>query len=231
MLTLFKSWRTGHELKSNVELWHEAFGRYNFSAKALKLMKNFNVRYECNDVHDDFASQDRAHRRALPTFQSNSTADEDLLVFEGEPGETDFSQLGAEGHNPVLGPKHLSKQSVMSEAESVMRSSGWALSFPDSIHKNVRMFPTEELSGSQWKARISLLRDAVFSNKFSNAPTTMNRKVRPREHDIGFNVSLLDSYFFTKYFKAKSAKAQFQGWEISECSHNNCTQCTKRPDQ
>jgi hypothetical protein len=208
VLTLFKPWRTGHELKSDAESWHEAFGRYNFRTKALTLMKNFNVRYECNDARDDFASQDRAHRRALPTFQSNGDADEDLFVFEGEPGETDYSQMGAEGLNPVLGPKHLSKQSVMLEAASVMRSSGWALSFPESIRKNGRLIPTEELSGSQWKARIALLRDAVFSKKFSNAPTTMNMKTRPREHDIGFNVSLLDSYFFTKYFKAKSANAQ-----------------------
>ncbi|KAF8183538.1 hypothetical protein K438DRAFT_1519160, partial [Mycena galopus ATCC 62051] len=63
MLTLFKPWRTGRDLKSDLESWHEAFGRYTFTDKATTIMKNFNVRYECNDARDDFASQDRKTKR------------------------------------------------------------------------------------------------------------------------------------------------------------------------
>ncbi|KAJ6605888.1 hypothetical protein B0H10DRAFT_1674033, partial [Mycena sp. CBHHK59/15] len=56
MLTLFKPWRTGKELKADDESWHDTFVTYDFPAKAVTLMKNFNVRYECNDARDDFAS-------------------------------------------------------------------------------------------------------------------------------------------------------------------------------
>ncbi|KAJ7106602.1 hypothetical protein C8R44DRAFT_638159, partial [Mycena epipterygia] len=56
MLTLFKPWRSGRDLKNDVDNWHEAFTDHKFNTKANKLMCNFNVRYECNDARDDFAA-------------------------------------------------------------------------------------------------------------------------------------------------------------------------------
>ena len=50
MLTLFKPWRHGKDLKLENELWDEAFVRYTFSARQSDLMKNFNIKYECNDA-------------------------------------------------------------------------------------------------------------------------------------------------------------------------------------
>lgn len=66
MMSLFKPWRRGSDLKNEVDNWHESFSDYKFTDKARKLMKNFNIRYECNDARDDFASQDKQKRRAMP---------------------------------------------------------------------------------------------------------------------------------------------------------------------
>ena len=54
MLTLFKPWRSGKCLKKEDQSFDEAF---NFTIQQNQYMKNFNLRYECNDARDDFSAQ------------------------------------------------------------------------------------------------------------------------------------------------------------------------------
>ncbi|KAJ7152410.1 hypothetical protein C8R46DRAFT_913244, partial [Mycena filopes] len=53
MLTLFQPWRAPLDLKSADATWDQAFRAYNFSERQLELIRNFDVRYECNDARDD----------------------------------------------------------------------------------------------------------------------------------------------------------------------------------
>ncbi|KAF9066656.1 hypothetical protein BDP27DRAFT_1158215, partial [Rhodocollybia butyracea] len=53
ILTLFKPWRTGKDLKDENESWHESFEKYEFGEKELLYIKNMNLRYECLDARDD----------------------------------------------------------------------------------------------------------------------------------------------------------------------------------
>ncbi|KAJ3897073.1 hypothetical protein F5879DRAFT_785414, partial [Lentinula edodes] len=57
MLTLFKPWRSGEDLKNKNQSWHEAFEAYVFSDQSLLYMKNMNIRFECLDARDDFRAQ------------------------------------------------------------------------------------------------------------------------------------------------------------------------------
>ena len=57
MLTLFKPWRTGYDLKSADETWEHAFDNYDFSDRQMNLMNNFNLHYECLDARDDYSAQ------------------------------------------------------------------------------------------------------------------------------------------------------------------------------
>ena len=50
MLTLFKPWCTGHDLKHVDETWEQAFNKYKFSLDQKKLMSHFNLQYECLDA-------------------------------------------------------------------------------------------------------------------------------------------------------------------------------------
>ncbi|KAI0825468.1 hypothetical protein BC629DRAFT_1270708, partial [Irpex lacteus] len=61
MLTFFRPWRTGLELKSNDLTWNDEFEKYTFSQQNRNTMKYFNLRYECNDARDDYAAQRRLH--------------------------------------------------------------------------------------------------------------------------------------------------------------------------
>ena len=57
MLTLFKPWRTGGDLKIYGQSWNDAYDIYDFCDWHRKLMKNFNLRYECLDSQDDFHTE------------------------------------------------------------------------------------------------------------------------------------------------------------------------------
>ncbi|KZT19880.1 hypothetical protein NEOLEDRAFT_1077044 [Neolentinus lepideus HHB14362 ss-1] len=50
MLTLFKPWRTGLDLKDNQLTWDDAFHQHGFSNRQLQLMTFFNICYECYDA-------------------------------------------------------------------------------------------------------------------------------------------------------------------------------------
>ncbi|KAF8580556.1 hypothetical protein K439DRAFT_1648184 [Ramaria rubella] len=50
MLTLFKPWRTGFDLKNDFESWEDAFTSYTFTGRQLQIMSFMQIRFECNDA-------------------------------------------------------------------------------------------------------------------------------------------------------------------------------------
>ena len=71
MLTIFKPWRSGLDLKTAEQSWEDAFYRHTFTATQLKLMNNFNLRYECLDARDDFHAELR--RKEAEVHRENET--------------------------------------------------------------------------------------------------------------------------------------------------------------
>jgi hypothetical protein len=65
MLTFFKPWRTGNDLKTLNTTWDEEFNKYEFTAQQNQLMQNFNIRYECLDARDDYRAQMKKIYRQL----------------------------------------------------------------------------------------------------------------------------------------------------------------------
>src|ERR1700683_1877214 len=55
MLTLFKPWRNGKNLKEDDQSLDEAFITYKFTPRQTELMRFFNIHYECNDARDDYS--------------------------------------------------------------------------------------------------------------------------------------------------------------------------------
>jgi hypothetical protein len=54
MITFFKPWRKGNDLKPEANTWDNIFIKHEFSKHQINIMKFFNVRYECLDAQDDF---------------------------------------------------------------------------------------------------------------------------------------------------------------------------------
>ncbi|THU83191.1 hypothetical protein K435DRAFT_689997, partial [Dendrothele bispora CBS 962.96] len=57
MLSLFKPWRSGIDLKPFSMTWTEAFTCFEFRETQKKLIRNFNLRYECYDARDNYHAQ------------------------------------------------------------------------------------------------------------------------------------------------------------------------------
>lgn len=77
---------------------------------------------------------------------------------------------------------------------------------PDAVPN--RFVPKNRLSGSQWKVKISQEREAILEAKYKRAPTQVKKRKIAKDPGYVDDVTILDSYYFTKYFKAKSKKAQ-----------------------
>ena len=60
MLTFFKPWRSGLDLKKENETWDETFNDHVFTSREKQIMRNFNIKYECLDACDDFRAQMKA---------------------------------------------------------------------------------------------------------------------------------------------------------------------------
>ena len=58
MLTLFKPWRRGFDLKNSVQAtWDDIFNNHKFGTQQVQLMRIFNICYECLDAYDDYCAQ------------------------------------------------------------------------------------------------------------------------------------------------------------------------------
>ncbi|KAJ7844243.1 hypothetical protein B0H14DRAFT_3455688 [Mycena olivaceomarginata] len=57
ILMLFKAWRSPCDLKDTLSTWDQAFQEHEFTTRQKELIKNFDVRYECNDAKDDYFAQ------------------------------------------------------------------------------------------------------------------------------------------------------------------------------
>ena len=90
MLTLFKPWRTGHDLKHAEETWEYAFDDYNFTTKQKNLMNNFNLRYECLDARDDYSAQMKDSEKEDKQFwqsSDNNQLDQEYTGWKDEDEE------------------------------------------------------------------------------------------------------------------------------------------------
>ncbi|KAJ7123845.1 hypothetical protein C8R43DRAFT_1147864, partial [Mycena crocata] len=56
IMTLFKPWRAPADLKDTESTWDQIFHEHAFTDRQKELMRNFNIRYECNDARDDHYS-------------------------------------------------------------------------------------------------------------------------------------------------------------------------------
>jgi hypothetical protein len=100
MLTFFRPWRRGLDLKSEGNTWDDAFTLYQFSPRQLILMKNMNLRYECLDARDDFHAQMRKGDVNMPSWADQGTGilqDLDQIAIEdainGNIGRTELDDL------------------------------------------------------------------------------------------------------------------------------------------
>ncbi|RPD67885.1 hypothetical protein L226DRAFT_474272, partial [Lentinus tigrinus ALCF2SS1-7] len=132
MLTLFKPWRSGKDLRPNEDtMWNEVFDTYGFTERQKQIMKFFHIKYECNDARDDYSAMRKQAGKGkdTPLYMGDQELDEiemEGYIFDGEvaPGDRENELINATDWNSMSQGEIL-RQSRMQSAENVMKASGW----------------------------------------------------------------------------------------------------------
>ncbi|KAJ7734607.1 hypothetical protein B0H16DRAFT_1327430 [Mycena metata] len=149
MLTLFKPWRSPVDLKDGISTWDQAFKEHTFTERQTQLIKNFDVRYECNDARDDHFAQMRKKlaeanalgKSLLPTgflpFKDKFADDLNDFDYGSDDGmDADFDE-------EQKGPRTLKMIAEAKEIRNIMQTSGWLDPLPDGTFPAAfeRIFP------------------------------------------------------------------------------------------
>jgi hypothetical protein len=163
MLTLFKPWRTGKDLKKEDCSWDETFSHYKFTDHQLKLMKLFNIRYECYDARDDYSKLLKKGKQAGGVFPqwfshdmmddmdniSNYDQDENCETFDNEDPSNFIKYIQP-------GKKGTTKSLQMQEIQEKLKASGWLDHSPNGLPQvnTTAIKPDIDMNSSGWKAAV-----------------------------------------------------------------------------
>ncbi|KAA1470360.1 hypothetical protein DENSPDRAFT_763011, partial [Dentipellis sp. KUC8613] len=129
MLTLFKPWRSGLDLKNTDQTWENSLKTFTFTKRQQDIMRFANIRHECYDAHHDFQAQRiKAGRDKGLKYFGGQFVDE--LVKQNTQDEEIFKQGVADhianGFDPVnMSNKTFKHTMEMAQIESVIDSAGW----------------------------------------------------------------------------------------------------------
>ena len=172
MLTLFKPWRDGKNLKTEDQSWDDAFREFNFTDRQKRLMLFFNLRYDCLDARDDFAAQ-RAYEQdsnnSNPYSQEMSDNLDQLMgekqnIFNDEPhvDSDDIDESGPQGRNDLIRKRN------MQEMENIITHVGWldkcADGTLDPIDKH-HVVPKIYKDSSTWRKEVLAKKKEAIDNK------------------------------------------------------------------
>ena len=203
MLTLFRPWRNSRDLKDTHQSWADAFASYEFKPQYMKIMNNFNLRYECLDERDDY--------HAILKRQSKLKENKTSLPFQHQYDNECYLGIHANleedyGNQNFLGPNTIKKTQQMIETEIMMKKAGWLGDDEDiNMSLNLQEFhPAVYKTGSQWKSLVKQCRERLLKVKKVNYSTMSPQKLgesnlRPS------SVKLLLAEYFQHNFQAKKA--------------------------
>ena len=161
MLTIFKPWRSGLDLRCQTVTWDEQFANHVFSDFELAIMKNLNIRYECLDARDDYRAQ--LKNGASQTFLGSWTAEKEEIDCEDVgPTAVEFDDLPEDPVN--VGPKHIKRLKETEAINSLLSSMGWTepVQF-DFEQPNFR--PERVFLGSIWEREVDRKKQEILDKK------------------------------------------------------------------
>jgi hypothetical protein len=172
MLTFFKPWRTGLDLKNEDTSWDAEYNMFDFTDRQEELMRNFNVRYECYDARDDFSASRERDPDDDNDDSSNDSGDDVDCDFEGnEHDDLEINELGPEGK------AHQLMRSLGIETVNVLRKAGWqndggisnalraALNLPNIVVDS-------KMRALHWNSIINSQKQLLWRRRFEAATTS-----------------------------------------------------------
>jgi hypothetical protein len=214
MLTFFKPWRSGKDLKNKMETWDKSFMAHQFSKRQLEIMKFFNVRYECLDARDDYsAKRDKEDEDKIKYQWATSDmlgALDDTHFAEAYSGadfnaEKECDEYEEEPFN-VVGKKGKYRREAMALAERTMHISGWLDPCQDGLPDVGCLDPMEPgimQSGKLWRAVVLAKKQEILQEKILHMPTGSITKSHSRKFKPDM-VEVVDKEYIDKMFNGAS---------------------------
>ena len=165
MLTLFKPWRSGRDLRTESIDWECAFQSHQFSEQQLKFMKNMEVKYECLDARDDFSASLRSGSVAAPFSHWHDVAEAAVDADQERELDTaldheDDQRLAPHGHrSDAQDEKRL-------EVRNRLTGAGWSMPTESAATYTTQMSrvsPDIARTPSEWSKIIQSARDQVLN--------------------------------------------------------------------
>jgi hypothetical protein len=217
MLTLFKPWRDGRDLRTDEQSWDDSFVNHKFSSRQTELMKYFNLKYECLDARDDYAAQlKQGEGVGIFSVSDGDYEDnnEDVYHRQGYGDGNDFEceddkiRIGRD-----IGKATNSTINLRNEMHNIMKTSGWFDKSPDGPPEYGDLTPIQpeiNLTEKEWSNEVKAKREQVLQNKLNNISSKdenpcINLKSGSYIHD---EVKMVDKSYLEQDFKADSVADQ-----------------------
>jgi hypothetical protein len=221
MLSLFRPWRVGLDLKVNDKTWDEEFSSHLFEQRHKDVMGFLNLKYECSNARDDYAAQRRKMKSKedfVDFFRPDASMD-DLdreRHVDNTAEEWDEGELAAEFQELLLDPSDLTQRHNLQkqQIERVMRTSGWLDPLVDGdITKLARNdnVAFDMNSANEWKNVLMAKRDSILKQKFEQADNKKAHSTIPVTNPgVVDTIKVVDGDYINKNFSAEDVDAQQQ---------------------
>ena len=135
-------------------------------------MKNFNLRYECNDARDDFSAQLKKGNSSGGVFNQWMSSEDiaDLDSYEFHDGakfeQENNNEFNAEKYTTVGRLAQL-KQNEMTATRMALEDVGWTDQSPNGLEQidKTPVIPEHVHNGFKWKALIEEKRQNVLAER------------------------------------------------------------------
>ena len=168
MLTLFKPWRRGTDLKNSEDLWDSAFHEHTFTPEQERYMRNFNVRYECLDARDDYRAQMMKGLDANLNSIVGSWVNESITEMVDEHHGTGVEEIQLDDLplDPLgFGPHQKKRATEMNAIGRMMTDLGWTEPLPHIRESPISFRPEVFKPGNAWEQDIDALRQRILDEK------------------------------------------------------------------
>ena len=226
MLSLFKPWRKGSDLKTNASVsWHEAFKQHPFSVNQITLMQNFHIKYECLDGRDDYRAQ---LAKEGPGMFVSSWNNEDNDEYDDTIETTAIPE--GEELNPGDLPSFLQEGSLYrrkKEQQLSMRkllaSVGWSCENNENKTNITELItPLKTRSFADWKTEITKYRQLLLDKRKET-----NDSISSAKHTEANVVKVVDKSYLLKTYHAGEGHA-FIEQSIKKYTLNKEQECAFR---
>ena len=210
MLTLFKPWRSGIDLKGADQTWDTSFQAFEFTSQQRRYMLNFNVRYECLDARDSYRAQMKSSDSIVGSWddENKNEVDDELHGAsppDVEPDDTPFDPL-------TSGPIHKRRTQDMNNVKHMMSTMGWTDPLnPDRVSPGPISFKPDVFKpGNAWEQEIETMKQTILNEKIANrlnAGKENNQEqsfINNKEH-IPNIVKVVDKSYLDKNFRKSGA--------------------------